>query len=65
MLSHMELRKKRRVLGVLQLMGLLTGLVALEFVSDPNTRHAVAALGMAVAVVCLVVMFRMNRSTRP
>jgi len=61
----MELSKKRRVLGVLPFgIGMVTALVALESVSDPNTRHAVAAVGLAVAVVGLVVMFRTIRSTR-
>jgi len=62
---NMELSKKRRVLGVLPFgIGMVTALVALESVSDPNTRHAVAAVGLAVAVVGLVVMFRTIRSTR-
>jgi hypothetical protein len=62
----MEPHKKRRVFGALPFgIGLLTAFVALLFVSDPNARHAIAALGVAVAGVGLVVIFRMNRTIRP
>jgi len=60
------LRRKRRVFGVLPFgIGLLTALVALASVVDANTRHAVAALGLALAIIGLVVMLRTNRSPRP
>ena len=55
----MELHKKRRVLGVLLFgIGLLTMLVALGTVSDPTTRHAVGALGVAFEIVGVVVIFK-------
>ena len=61
----MELHKRRKVLGVLAFsIGLLTALVALETVRDPNTRHAVAGLGVAVELVGVVMMLRANRSAR-
>ena len=60
----MELRKKRGLLLLLLPIGVLTDLVALETVSDPNTRHIVAAFGAAVALVGLVLRFR-TRSLQP
>jgi hypothetical protein len=56
---NMKLKKKRRLLGALPFcIGMLTNLVALESVSDPNTRHLVCWLGVAVALVGLVMIYR-------
>jgi hypothetical protein len=59
----MEPNKKRRVFGALPFgIGLVTSIVTLATVSDPNIRHAVSVLGTAVALVGLVVMFRMRHT---
>ena len=64
--APVELSKKRKLLRSLPFpIGLLTALVALEAVSDPNTRHAVALLGVLVAGVGLGLNLRTIRSRRP
>ena len=62
----MQLSKKRKALRALPfVIGLLTTWIALETVSDPTTRHTVAALGLLVAGVGLVLNLGTIRAMRP
>jgi len=54
----MQTDMKRKVLAAVLFCGcLLTALISLETLSDPRTRHVVAAFGLVLEVAGVILMF--------